>query len=119
MQQINTLTNDADQLMIVPLADGSELQLEFIYRPAIQRWVVNVSHPLLELKGFNVCLGPNILRQWRNLVPFGLAITATDGLDPVDISDFVTGRVSVFILSAAEVQQVEDEILNAPVLEDA
>lgn len=118
MQQLNNLTNDADQLLTFDIEDGSTLQLEFIYRPAIQRWSLNLTHPLLTLAGVNLCLGPNILRQWRNLVSFGMALTAVDRLDPVDPSDFSNGRVLVYMLTAAEVQQVEDEILIPVPLEN-
>lgn len=114
MQQLNNLSNDADQKMTFVLPDASLLQLEFIYRASIQRWALNVSHPLLTLNGYNICLGPNILRQWRKLISFGIAVTSTTGLDPIQPTDLQDGTVSVFILSEAEVAQVEEEIL-APV----
>lgn len=118
MQQLNNLSDDADQLLTVALVDGSLAVLEFIYRPTIQRWSLNISHPTLPgtgtINGFNVCLGPNILRQWKNLIPFGIAVTSTNGLDPLQSTDFKNGVVSVFILSAAEVAQVESDIL-API----
>lgn len=111
MQFLNNLTDAADQLMTVPLPDGTSVQLEFFYCPGIQRWTVDISHPLLNMHGFNLCLGPNILRQWRNVITFGMAVTSTNGLDPLFIDDFKNGICSVFILSAAEVLQVEQEIL--------
>ena len=116
MNQLTILSSRADQKAFIPLADGSLLQLEFIYRPGIQRWTVDVTHPLLTLTGYILCVAPNILRQWRNLISFGIAVTSTDGYDPVEINDFVDGRVSVYILSSAEVSLVESEILSAPIL---
>lgn len=110
MQQLNTLTDDADQVLTMSLPDGSVLKMEFIYRAGVQRWVVNISHPLLALNGFNLALGPNVLRAWRNLISFGMLITAVDQVDPVQISDFLTGRVGVYILTADEVAQVESEL---------
>lgn len=112
MNQVTILSDDADQLAFFPLADGSLLQLEFVYRPGIQRWTVNVTHPLLTLNGYVLCVSANILRQWRNLIPFGIAVTSSDGYDPVDINDLTNGRVSVFILTAAEVQLAESEIFT-------
>lgn len=111
-QQITSLTADADQLMTFGLPDGTDLRLEFVYRPAIQRWSLNLTHDQLSLVGLNLCIAPNLLRQWRNLISFGIAITAVDNLDPVDPSDFVTGRIALYILTAEEVQQVEDELLQ-------
>lgn len=114
MQLLNSLSDAADELITVPLPDGSVLQLEFIYRAGIQRWSMNVSHPLLTLNNFNLAMGPNILRQWRNLVPFGMAVDSTIGLDPMNLEDFVNGYSLVYVLSAAEVAQVEADIL-API----
>ena len=112
MKQIATLSSDADQLVYMILDDGTTLSLEFVYRPAIQRWSLSLVHSKLTLNGYNLCLGPNILRQWKKLVPFGLAVTSTDGEDPVDVSDFESGRISVFLLSEDETAQVESEILG-------
>lgn len=114
MQLLNNLNDAADQLMSVPLADGSSVQLEFFYRPAIGRWTLNISHPLLVMNGYNLALGPNILRQWRNLIPFGIAVASTNGLDPMNVDDFKNGICSVYILSEDEVAQVETDIL-API----
>ena len=113
MQQLNNISDAADQLFTIPLDDGTVLQIELFYRPAIQRWTMNLTHPLLTLNGFNLSLGPNLIRAYRTEVTFGIGLTAIDQVDPVGAQDFVSGRVSFFILSAAEVQQVEDEILNA------
>ena len=98
--------------MTFTLDDGSLLQMEFIYRPAIQRWSVNIVHPLLELYGYNLCVQPNILRPWRKLIPFGIAISSLNGLDPINVTDLSDGSVSIFVLSAAEVAQVETDILG-------
>lgn len=111
MQLLNNLTDAADQVMTVTIADGSLATLEFFYRPAVQRWTLDITHPLLTMHGFNVCLGPNILRQWRNIIPFGIAVTSTIGLDPIQVDDFANGVCSVYTLSAAEVLLVESEIL--------
>lgn len=114
MRLLSNLTDAADQLMTVPIEDGSLAKLEFFYRPGIQRWSVNISHPLLVINGVNLALSPNILRQWKNLIPFGMAIDSTIGLDPMNAEDFKNGVSLAYIISAAEVLQVEDEIL-APV----
>lgn len=113
-QLLNNLTDAADQIMTVPLADGTKLQLEFIYRPGIQRWTMNLSHPSLKLNGVNIAQGPNILRQWRNVITFGMSVISTTGLDPIQVGDFQQGNALIYILTAAEVLQVETEIL-APV----
>lgn len=114
MQQLNNITDDADQVMIFPLPDGTNLQLEFVYRPATQRWTLNLIHPTLTLNGYNLVQSPNILRPWKNVTSFGIAVTSVNGLDPMNATDFLDNTCQISILSAAEVAQVETDIL-APV----
>lgn len=122
MQQINNLSNDADQLVSFTLDDGSSLSLEFIYRPGIQRWAVSITHASLPggvVNGFNICQGPNILRQYKNVIPFGMCVISSNGLDPMNATDFQDGTVAVYILSADEVQQCEDTVMSPEPLENA
>lgn len=116
MQRLNNLTNDADQLVTFQLPDGSLAQMEFIYRSGTQRWALNLNHPLLTLNGYNLVVSPNILRQWKNLVPFGIAILSTTGLDPMNPNDLVDGTILVEMLDASEVALVESTFMTpAPV----
>ncbi len=114
MQQLNNLSNDAFQLVTYVLDDGTTVQLTFSYRPGIGRWTMDLVHEDLTLAGINLCVFPNILRQWKNIIPFGMAIISNNGLDPIQPNDFVDGIVTVNMLTAEEVQQVESEIL-API----
>lgn len=119
MKLINSLSDAADQLVTVTLDDGSNVQLEFIFRAGAQRWFLNVIHPALTLNGFGITQGPNILRQWRNLIPFGIAVQSVDLIDPIQSTDFQSGRVAVYVLNASEVKQVEQTVFAPPVLVNA
>lgn len=113
MNTINVLSDEAWQQVSVPLDDGSLAVLELRYRPAVQRWFYGLAHPSLTLSGQMLAVHPNLLRPWRNLISFGLACLSADGADPVDISDFASGRIGLHVLSAAEVAQVETDVLGA------
>lgn len=115
MKLLDNLTTDAYQQVTFTLPDGSLAQLQFNYLAGIQRWSVNVQHPLLTLNGVNLVVSPNILRQWKNLVPFGMAILSTTGLDPMNITDLSDGTILVEMLSADEVQLVETTFMAPPV----
>jgi len=41
---------------------------------------------------------PNILRPWRNAIPFGICVSTDDGTDPFMVTDFEQGRVKIFVL---------------------
>lgn len=114
MQQIDNLSSEADQLVTFVLPDGNEMTLEFIYRPAIERWSVNLSHPNLTLNGVNLCVSANLLRQWRKIINFGLAVISTSGLDPTQVTDLSDGSCTIYVLSSDEATQVETAVIGAP-----
>ncbi len=112
MNQITNLSDDPDQITNAILWDGTIATLEFIYGPNTQRWYMNVTHPLLTLNLVNLCTGPNILRDFRNKMNWGLACASKDGCDPFSIEDFISGRISIYTLSAADVALVESQIFQ-------
>ena len=110
MNQIDTISNDANQLIRFVLDDGTTVSMSLVYRPAIQRWTVDVVRNDFEADGINVSAHPNFMRPWVNVVPFGIACTSTDGGDPVYIDDFVNGRCALYVLDQADVAAVEADI---------
>ena len=111
---VDNLTNSADQLTILILGDGTTVSLELLYHGATQRWVANITYGNTTINGLGLCCSPNILRQWRNVLPFGLAIVTTDQTDPFSINDFSSGRVLIYLLNAADVIAMEDLVFTAP-----
>lgn len=114
MLQIDNLSSEARQVTKLALSDGALLTLGLTYEPAIQRWRIDVAHPRLTIDGMNLCVHPNVLRQWRKKIDFGLACTSKDGADPVYVEDFSSGRITLFVLSKEEVADIEAEIEALP-----
>ena len=117
MTLVNNLNNNAKQKTQIALADGSLVVLTLNYRPAVQRWFVDVAYKsTFGLNGIGLSIHPNIIRSFRMVVPFGIAITAVDGVDPFDVNDFANGRVQLFILdntsTKTDVVDVETNIFN-------
>jgi hypothetical protein len=114
MVQIDNLTDDADQKTTIVLEDGSSVTLELFFRPAIERWTVDVTYGTeLIVKGMTLTLHPNILRGWRNLIPFGMMVYSIDGGDPYYIDDFSSQRIKLYIMDSTEVESVETETIGA------
>jgi hypothetical protein len=114
MTKIDNLTSSADQTSTLILPDNTYARLRLRYRPRTQRWVADVSYPARSFvaKGINLCCFPNVLRAWRELIPFGLAFMTSDFTDPFDINDFATGRVVAYLLDATDVAAVENTIIG-------
>ena len=115
--QITNLTNFADQVTVLQLADGSTASLELIFNGTTGRWVMIVTYPTLNFNTglLGACCHPNILRQWRNIIPFGLSFVTAGQTDPFNINDFLNQRVLVYLLNAADVLTVENTVFGNPV----
>lgn len=115
MNRIENISNDPNQIINVQLADGSFLKLQLVFMAAISRWVMTAAHPDFPggtANNINVCVHPNMFRPWREVINFGMACTAIDGVDPVYIDDFSNGRVSLFLLTADDVIAVEENVFG-------
>jgi hypothetical protein len=98
MFAIDNLTAAGNQTSIAILADGTSVTLTFIYRPAVQRWTVDVERGTFIARGIGLSTHPNLLRVWRNIIPFGLQVTTKDGTDPFMADDLQSGRVVINML---------------------
>ena len=118
MTQLQNLTNYADQLVYLNMPDGTTATLELIYAATCQRWWANVVYAGTTINGLGLCTFPNLLRQWKNILPFGLAVDVADESDPFNINDFIStqqypgGRVTLFWLSPTDVQNAENTVFG-------
>lgn len=121
MTQVDNLTNAADQTTNLVLADNTVVTMRMRYRVRTQRWTVDVGYPPVTLggkpfqvNGLTLTCFPNVMRPWRNLLPFGIGFWTADLTDPFDINDFSTGRVAAYLLSAADVTAIENSTIGDP-----
>lgn len=112
--RITNLTNFADQVAQLQLPDGSTATMELIFNGATERWTMNVSYGTFTATQIGVCCYPNMLRQWEEILPFGIAFTTADQTDPFDINDFVSGRVSVYLLNADDIATINTVVFGGP-----
>lgn len=112
MQVITTLTNHPDQLHTLVLEDNDTATFRLFYCGRMQEWYFDLEYKDLVINGAKVVLTPNILRQFRKNIPFGIAFFADSYVEPFEIEAFSSGRVSMGILNSEEVQEIESEIYN-------
>lgn len=116
MTRIDNLTDASDQTTTLILPDNTAITLRLRFRPRTQRWTADVGYAAknFQANGLNLCCFPNVMRPWREILPFGLAFMTADFTDPFQLQDFVTGRVGVYLLDAADVASVETNIIGRP-----
>lgn len=105
------LTDQPNQEYPINLPDGSTVTLDLSFVPQQLGWFYDLTwdgqNPPFELDGQFLAASPNLLRQYEKILPFGLAVATTDGLDPTDQEDFVNGVCSVLLLNASDVGMID------------
>lgn len=86
--------------------DDGTIQFSLRYHPRSRCWYVDVEFEQFVVRGVRVVNSFNILDQFRNVIPFGLLVSVPDGFEPFLVNDFVSGRITLNVLSAAEVKEV-------------
>lgn len=96
------------------------IDLKLEYKPAVSMWFLSVSFLDFEVNGLLIRINPNIMVEYKNIIPFGILIdTKTKSYEPSLIDDFSSGRVTFNILSKEEVDflenrfiEIRDEVIN-------
>lgn len=103
MNLIQNITTDLWQRQQVPLPDNSLVSLDLQFLPQQQGWVFNtISYGNFTLQGLWIANHANLLHQWRNQIPFGLACYSTDAREPMLLTDFNSGASKLYLLTAAD-----------------
>ena len=109
MLQITNITSQPIQNLGLTLPDGSNAVLQIYFRPMQYGWFINsLTWNSFTLQGFRISNSPNMLRQWKNKLTFGMACFSTGNREPSLILDFSSGNSNLYILTAAEVQEYEE-----------
>jgi hypothetical protein len=112
MISIDNLSNDAHQVTHIVLDDSSVVDLSLDYLPAIQKWAFSLTYGTFTIHNKILCLHPNILRQWRRTLPFGLACVANDNCEPFNIDDFINNRIQLYILDTTDILDIETNVIE-------
>jgi len=72
-----------------------------------QGWYYNFTHPLLTQGWRRMVSSPNMLRQFRGFINFGLYLNTSDGYEPVFLEDFASGRAQLYQLNAQDIVSCE------------
>lgn len=108
MYAIPNISSDPIQAINLVLPDGENTaKVTLRYLENDQAWYMDLEYQATIINGLRVCSNPNLLRQWRKILPFGLGCFTLDNSDPYFIDDFTTGRCGLLLLSQAEVDNFE------------
>jgi hypothetical protein len=104
MYRIERITNDAYQKQNLVLSDGTQVVLTMYFVPMQYGWfITELVYGDFILKGLRITNSPNILHQFRNKIPFGLACFSKAKREPMFIDDFSQQNSKLYILTSSEV----------------
>lgn len=113
MLKINQVTSDSLQKQTLILPDGTPLVFTLYFQPQQFGWFIKeLTYADFKVKSIRVCNNFNILHQFKNKIPFGLACISADDREPMFIEDFSTGKSVLYILTSEEVKIYTEFLQN-------
>jgi hypothetical protein len=91
---------------------GGDISFSFNFRPRTACWYMDISFKNFTAKGLKLVRGMNILYRHHNQIPFGMGVMVSDNFEPYLINDFQSGRVLLYLLTSAEVDEIRGKILE-------
>ena len=76
------------------------------FKPRQFTWFYDLKFANFEVLGERLAVSPNLLRQFKNRIPFGVAIFGPELVDPYSVDAFLKGW-KFYILTQTEVSEVE------------
>jgi hypothetical protein len=100
------LTANANQSMTLVLPDGTSIALAVSFKQLQYGWfITSLVYGSFSLTNLRICNSPNMLHQYINQIPFGLAVQSAADREPSLIQDLSSGATTIYVLTAAECQQ--------------
>lgn len=113
MQQITSITSYPCQEMQLVLDNNETVDFKIYYNARTQNWFFDLVYKEIKINCVKIVLHPNILRQFRKFIPFGIMFSANDKVEPFQDTSFANGDCIMYVLNSEEVQQIEDSIYNS------
>ena len=108
MLEVQNITQDPLQKRILILPDATQITMTMYFVPMQFGWfITSMQYGNFTLKGLRISNQPNMLRQWKNLLPFGLACFSDQDREPSQLQDFSSGKSKLYILTSDEVAEYE------------
>lgn len=112
MNRIEGITDKPKQQTTITLADGSAVTLFLEYRPNQIGWFYDIAWGEWALNGQRLVASPSILRAFRHVLPFGLAVLTTNNVEPINQADFADGTAVLYLLEGDDLAVVDSTVYS-------
>lgn len=107
MYQVTSLSNEPKQQIIMMIDNDIRVPFYFEYRANQLGWFFGFKYGDVDYQNIRLTTAYNILRAYRNWLPFGLRCDTADDEEPMGIDDFVNGYAKVYLLTRPDIQTIE------------
>lgn len=116
MNQIQNITNNALQTQTFVLPNGNSFTFTLYYIDLQYGWFINnLTYGTFVLNSLRITNNPNLLYQWQNLIPFGIACFSTSSREPTQQEDFASGASNLYVLTQQECQEYAAYLNGGPI----
>jgi len=108
MYLIDGLSDKPKQTQTIILPNGERATLYLEYKALQLGWFMSLTYGDFVWTNVRIVNSPNIIRQAKNIVPFGVSCRVEDDQEPTLKTDFSTGRAKLYLLDEAEMEEFEE-----------
>jgi len=106
MIKIELLTEYPKQQFNASISGYSTALIYLEYKPLQYGWFINITWGTFVIKNERVSNSFNLLRQFKDIIPFGIYVTGVDSLDPILIDSWKTTH-EFWILDSTDIVDIE------------
>lgn len=107
MTKIQGISDAASQNFTIALNDGSTFELGLVFKPLQQGWYLSVTYGDFTVTNMRLCCVYNVLEQFSNRLPFGLACFTTQNQEPMFPQDFKASNAALCVLDETDLNNLE------------
>jgi hypothetical protein len=106
MRKINNLNDAYKQVFSISIEGYSAVEISLEFKPQQYAWFMSLTWGSFSLNQERVAISPNLLRQFKNIIPFGILVSSINLVDPFSVDAWLTGW-EINILDQSELELVE------------
>lgn len=113
MYSVPQISDAPLQTMQLILPDGTTVDMTIYFVPMQYGWfITNLVYGDFTISGLRITNNPNMLYQFRNQIPFGLACFSKADREPTQQEDFLSANSVLYALTSDEVEEYAEFIAN-------
>jgi len=100
------LSSDAKQNFLAPITGYDPVDITIEYKPSQYGWFISLVWGNFSINNERISISPNLLRQFKNVLPFGILISGFQAEEPIFITSWLENNKFV-ILDQNDLSMIE------------